>query len=212
MADQGQQADSEKPSPADFPEEPNCNVYQGQQGHGCAAQAAGGNHKQLPAANSDMDALLSLLLPRLAMAGGPKHAAATAAPNEAPSAPPAEAAPSSALAPAPLRLDSSAAMRVLQASAQIRDAASDPGQQRQRLRAFVHMQLWSADMEGATDTPWPEPPVRSLRVTDTGLREGGLADCLFRRMGSTPDAAALLRSLVCPITKVCTAVGTDPPP
>jgi hypothetical protein len=80
--------------------------------------------------------------------------------------------------------------------------AADPGEQRQRLRAFVHMQLWSADMEGATDTPWPEAPARNLRVTDSGLREGGLADRLFRRMGSAPDAAALLRSLVCPITKV----------
>ena len=41
-------------------------------------------------------------------------------------------------------------------------------------------------------------------MTDSGLREGGLAESLYRRMGSTPAAAALLRSLVCPITKVRT--------
>ena len=39
-------------------------------------------------------------------------------------------------------------------------------------------------------------------MTDRGLCEGGRAERLFRRMGSTPAAAALLRTLVCPITKV----------
>ena len=40
-------------------------------------------------------------------------------------------------------------------------------------------------------------------MADSELCEDGLTERLFRRMGSTPAAASLLRSLVCPITKVC---------
>ena len=207
--DQGQQAGGENLSPAGILEERDSNVHQGQRGHGCAAGAANGARKQLPAATSDADALLCLLLPGLAIAEGLTCAAATAAPNEASSALPAEAAPTSAPAPAALPLDSSSATRMALELELGGDAAAQPGEQRQRLRAFVHMQLWSADMEGATDAPWPEPPACNFRVTDSGLREGGLAERLFRRMGSTPDAAALLRSLVCPITKVCTVVDAN---
>ena len=57
-------------------------------------------------------------------------------------------------------------------------------------------------MDEPLDTPWPDLPAGKLKVTDAGLCDGGLAERLFRRMGSTPAAAALLRARVSPITKV----------
>ena len=83
-------------------------------------------------------------------------------------------------------------------------AAASPREQRERLKACLLQRAWSADRQGATGAPWPKPSVCELTTTDSGLRGGGLAERLFRHMGSTLAAAALLRRLVCPITKVCT--------
>ena len=162
---------------------------------------------QPAAANSNFDMVLSLLLPGLASAAGPTRTADPSAAPQAPSALPpdlqAACAPTSATNAAPPQLVSApAGEKGMQTLRQGKDAVAAPEEQRERLRAFVYEQLWSADMDGAVDTPWPEPHAGELRVTDSGLCEGGLAERIFRRMGSTPAAAALLRALVCPITKV----------
>ena len=150
------------------------------------------------AANSDHEAVLSLLLPGLSIGAVAMRTAGTAGASHAASAAPAVLAAYAALP----RLDSSAAAESAQVLRQGKDASATPEEQRVRLRAFVFEQFWSADVDGAVDAPWPEPPSCELMVMDCSL--SGLAERLYRRMGSTPAAAALLGSLVCPITKVCT--------
>ena len=178
-----------------------CRGQQGQQESWDSSKGKAPADKQAPAPDSTLWMVLSLLLPWLASAGGPNHAANTMASTQAIPAPPEKAASAPAPAP-PLLLYTSIAAGSAQELSQGREAA--PGEQGgERLRAFVFEQLWH--MGAATDAPWLERScARELRVTDSGLREGGLAERLFRRMGSTPAAAALLRSLVCPLTKVCT--------
>ena len=70
---------------------------------------------------------------------------------------------------------------------------------------YVSERMRSAARAAAPAGPWPQQPACKMTTSDSGLREGGLAEGLFRRMGSTPAAAALLHFLVCPITKVRTA-------
>ena len=131
---------------------------------------------------------------------GFEHADSIARLKQAPLAVPIQAASTSRFGSAPLQLSSSlAAEHALQLSTR---AAASPEQQRVWLRAFLFKQLRSPDANGAIQAHWPEPPAFELRGTQGGLREGSKAKRLFRRMGSTPAAAALLRSLICPLTKV----------
>ena len=131
---------------------------------------------------------------RLSMAGGPHHTAYSPTSPQALSTPQAAQA---ACITAPASV-----LPQLDAANSTQELRQDRREQQERLRAFLSEQLLSADRDRATHAPWPEAPTRELRVSGSGLCEGGLAEGLFRRMGSTPAAAALL-SLVCPITKVC---------
>ena len=168
----------------------------------CSLLAGAVADAQPAAANRDFDMVLSLLLPGLAIAAGPKRTADPLASPQAPSRVPPDLQAACAPAPPsnapPPQLACAPAAKSVQALREGTDAAVAPEGQRERLRAFVYEQL----LDGVLDTPWPEPPAGKLRVTDSGLCEGGLAERLFGRMGSTPAAAALLRALVCPITKV----------
>ena len=173
----------------------------GQHMHGCTALDVYDEQK-LPAASSNCEPPLALLLPELTIARGSEHAASIAGLKQAPLAVPIQAAAMSKTGSAPLQLNTSlAAEHAMQLST---IAAASPEQQRVWLRAFLYKQLRLPDGDGAIHAHWP--PALELRMTHSGLRKGGMAERLFRRMGSTPAAAALLRSLICPLTKVRCAV------
>ena len=200
------QSEGEAPSPGSAADKRSDNPNGSQDwGGGGNSPAAAVAEVEPPIAKGDLDTVLSLLLPGLAIAAGPQQpTAAVAAPAQAPSAAPAEveaAAGAADTAPRPASASAPAA-RSVEALRLGRNALAAPQEQRERLRAFVYEQLWSADVSGVLDGPLAHSPAGEVRVTDAGLCEGGLAERLFRRMGSTPAAAALLRALVCPITKV----------
>lgn len=201
--DQGEQSGGDPDSPGSSAEEQSClpERQHGGGGDACIAQAAAVAGERPAAGSSDLEAALSLLLPGLAIAGGPKGTVNTGAPPQVELAePPAKAEHGPACTAAPSWLEGSPAAEAPQALRQGSHAAAAPEGQAERLRAFVCKQICSADMDSAIPAYWPAS--LDLRAADSGLYEGGRAECLFRRMGSTPAAAALLRSLVCPITKV----------
>ena len=127
---------------------------------GCAVQAEDVVEQQLPAAGSNPEPDMSLLLPGHAIAGGTKHPAGTVAANEAPSAAPADAEAEPAPAAAPC-LDSPPAVKDPWALSQAALPVPTPEEQQELLRAFVVEQLGSADRGGVEDTPW----LSSLRLT-----------------------------------------------
>jgi hypothetical protein len=194
---QEEQAEGQPMCPAAVTAKPSTS-HKGQHRHGCTANPAAIHVEQrLPAAGSDFGPPLALLLPGLVI----EHAASTAGLKQAPPATPVQAAPVAKPGSAPLQLNISfAAESALQLSTV---AVASPEQQQEALRAFVYDRLTSIDVDGTIPAHWPEPPAFELRLTQGGLCEGGLAERLFRRMGSTPAAATLLRTLICPLTKVC---------
>ena len=199
--EQGRQVEGCSLSPASVAEEQSSTkkaVHGG--GDACILQAAGTIGEQPTAASSNLEAVLSLLLPGQAAATGPKDTVDTGSSPEELAATPAFAMLASACASAASLLDSPPAAQSAEVLSQ---AAASPQKQRERLRAFVREQIWPANMTGGSDASWPEISACEPMVADSGFSEGGMAERLFRRMGSTPAAAALLRSLVCPITKVC---------
>ena len=203
--EQGRQVEADPLSPASVAEDQsstNKGVHGG--GDACIMPAAAVAGQPPTVASSNLEAVLSLLLPGLAAAAGPQGAVDTGSAHEELAAPPAFAMLAFACASAESWLDTPPAAQNAKALREGSPASAAPEEQRERLRVFVREQMWPADTTGASHAPWPEVPACEPRVADSGLCEGGLAERLFRRMGSTPAAAALLRSLVCPITKVRT--------
>ena len=111
------------------------------------------------AADSGLETVLSLLLPGLAVAAGPKGATKTGlSPEVEHAAPPAFAMLASACASAASWLDPPLAAETAEVLRQDSQTAAAPEEQQAQLKAFLCEQIWPADVHGVKDGPLARGP------------------------------------------------------